>query len=397
MNGIKFVLLIGSLAWIISCGVDKSGTSAETEIKHEIPPSLQPEDNNAIIIQLSEAEQKDLDIETISLSSDLIQYALSAPGVVFPAPAHSSIISTPIDGQISRINKYDGSWVRKGEELFQIQSLEFGNLVSEYLQAHAEEHYQESRLNRLRQLVEETISSTSELERVISEYERSSASARASYSRLKAIGVTEKEIESITESEKIDPVLKVYSPIDGYVEKIFVELGQSVSALETLSRVLDTREVLIKAYLSPDDARLIHTGDSVYVSKRDNRQPILSATITSINPGLDEDNRSVVANILVSTQSGWPKPGENVRLDIITSSQKEIFAVPLTALSYDGNQAIVFIKKSPGRYEKRNISVSDIRDKYVFVNQGVSNGEEIAVSNIFSLKALSRFNIISEE
>jgi cobalt-zinc-cadmium efflux system membrane fusion protein len=161
--------------------------------------------------------------------------------------------------------------------------------------------------------------------------------------------------------------------------------------------VLDTRQVLIRGYLSPDDARLIQVGDSVAVSKRENQNAFLKATITSINPGLDENSRSVVTNIIVPTSGGWPKPGENVRLDIVTSSQKEILAIPVEALSYDGNLAVVFVSKGSGVFEKRPIGVSEIRDKYVFVNSGLSNGEEIAVSKVFSLKALSRFDIIAEE
>ena len=116
-----------------------------------------------------------------------------------------------------------------------------------------------------------------------------------------------------------------------------------------------------------------------------------------MNPGLDENNRSVVANILVPTLNGWPKPGENVRLDIVTSSKKEIIAMPVEALTYDGNAAIVFVGKGNGVFEKRHINVSEIKDKYVFVKSGLSNGEEIAVSKVFSLKALSRFDVISEE
>jgi cobalt-zinc-cadmium efflux system membrane fusion protein len=295
------------------------------------------------------------------------------------------------------VYKYEGSWVRKGEVLFEIQSLEFGNLVSEYLQAFAEERFQTNRLGRLKQLVEETITSASELERATAEYDRALTSSRAAYSKLKAVGVSDEEIKSFTGAENIDPVLKIYSPIDGVIEKNFVELGQSVNALENLSRVLDTREVLIRAYLSPDDARLITVGDSVSVSKREKQENLLNAAITSINPGLDENSRSVIANIIVPTSGGWPKPGENVRLSITTSSQKEIVAIPVEALVYDGNQAVVFVKKGNGTYEKRPIDVSEIRDQFVFVNNGLTDGEDVAVSNVFSLKALSRFDIIAEE
>ena len=382
---------------LISCGSKKQQEPVNIQEQTELPPSLKPEDGETKLIQLSEKERKELNIQTIAVTNNFIDYTVSAPGVVFPAPSHASIISTPIDGQISKVHGYEGHWVKKGEFLFEIQSLEFGTLVSEYLQAFAEERYQTNRLSRVKQLVNETISSTSELERATAEFDRASASSRAAYSKLKAIGVSDAEIKSFTEAENIDPVLKIYSPIDGVIEKNFVELGQSVNALENLSRVLDTRDVLIRAYLSPDDARLINVGDSVAVFKREKQEKLLNVTITSINPGLDENSRSVIANIIAPTHEGWPKPGENVRLDIVTSSKKEIIAIPVQTLTYDGNDPVVFVKKGNGIFEKRFIQVSEIRDQFVFVNSGLNKDEEVATTNVFSLKALSRFDIISEE
>jgi len=392
---LKLTAFAISALLIFSCG-NKNQDTAVPEQK-EIPPSLQPISDEISLVRLTEKDRNELKIETVNVNSNFVDYSVSAPGVVFNAPEHSSIISSPIDGQVSRINKYEGSKVRKGEELFYVQSLVFGNMVSEYLQANAEVQFQTNRLTRLKQLVEENISSESELERATSEYARASASVRAAYSKLKAIGVDDDDILNFVEAENIDPVLKIHAPIDGVIERIFVESGQSLNALENLARVLDTRVVLIRGYLSPDDARLIAVGDSVTISKRENEAIIARAKIQSLNPGLDENSRSVIVNIVLPTIDGWPKPGENVRLDIKTASKKEIIAIPIESITYDGNQAVVFVKKGDGIFEKRPIRVAEIRDKYVFVNSGLSSNDEIARTQIFSLKALSRFDIIAEE
>jgi len=398
MKKIKTLFILAGLGGILlSCGSNNQQNAQTTQEQTELPPSLQPAVEELKLVQLSEKEQNELKIKTIEVTNNFIDYAVSAPGVVFAAPNHGSIISTPINGRISSVHGFEGHWVKKGEVLFEIQSLEFGNLVSEYLLAFAEERYQTNRLNRIKQLVEETITSTSELETATTEYDRATTSLRAAYSKLRAVGVSDAEISSFSQEGNINPVLKIYSSIDGVIEKNFVELGQSVNALENLSRILDTRDVLIRAYLSPDDARLINVGDPVSVLKRESQENLLNATITSINPGLDENSRSVIANIIVPTHDGWPKPGENVRLSITTSSQREIIAIPVETLTYDGNDPVVFVKKGNGIFEKRLIQVSEIRDQYVFVNGGLSKGEEVATSNVFSLKALSRFDIISEE
>lgn len=389
-----FALILG--LYVASCGTGQKSDIPAGEGTSELPPSLRQESPTGQMVQLTEKQGAELAIETVLIHGAKAKYTLQAPAVTFPAPAHSSLISTPINGQINRIFKYEGNMVRKGDILFQIQSIEFGNLVSDYLQAYAEERFQRSKQKRIQQLVEETISAASELEKAVSEYERASAILRASYSRLRAIGVSDEEISQFTNGETITPLLNVHAPISGLVETVFVELGQSVNALEDLSRLLDNSTVLIRGYVSPDDARHIQRGDSVKVWNQ-GRQSFLPATIESVNPGMDPINRSVVANIIIETVNGWPKPGENLQLDVTTSVEVDVITIPVDAITYDGNQAVVFVKKDLRTYEKRNVNIAEIRDRQVTVQGGLAEGEEIAVSKVFSLKAISRYDIMAEE
>lgn len=395
----KILLLVVVPLILVSASCNKNKNSEETPAAGitDLPPSIRQGADSLVFIRLTEHQLADLGIKTMIIEKSSEAFPLTVPGVVFNDPEHTSIISAPINGQLSSINKREGEWVMKGEELFRIQSLEFGTMVSEYLIAYAEEEYQTNRLNRVRQLVEETISSESELEQALADYNRAQVSSRAAYSRLRAVGVPESEIESFTGSGNINPVLRIYSPISGIVEKNFVEPGQSVNALENLSRILDNRVVLIRGYLNPDDARLVEAGDKVSISRREDQSFIMENTISSINPGLDENSMSVVVNVYAQTVDAWPKPGENVRLTILTSAEQEIIRIPFEALTYDANDAVVFVKKDDGLYEKRIITIADIGEGSVFVREGLSPGEKIAISQVFSLKAISRFDIISEE
>ena len=388
------VMILFSFA---ACNLGNEQKEEKAVIETDVPPSLKDGTEKVVTIKLSDKERDELSIKTEVIKSEFVDHQILAPGVVFPSPGHSSIISTPINGQVTAIKVYEGSWVNKGQELFRIQSLEYGNLISEYLQAYAQESFQKSRLARLEQLVEERISSTSELEQATAEYQRASASLKSAYAKLRAVGVPDSEIAQLSNSGNFEPTLKIVAPINGVIEKNFVELGQSVNALENLSRVLDTREVLVRGYVSPGDAVLVEPGNAVDISKREQEDVTIKGKITSVNPGLDETSRSVVVNIIIPSEDDWPKPGENLRLAITSESQKETVAIQLQALTYDGDQPIVFVKKDGNTFERRPIEVDQIKGDYVFVASGLSAGEEVAVSKVFSLKALSRFDIISEE
>ncbi|WP_321289513.1 efflux RND transporter periplasmic adaptor subunit [uncultured Sunxiuqinia sp.] len=390
-----FILIGGLPLFLVSCSGDKVANETAAEIS-ETPPSISGDSGGKLVIHLSDKEKGELKIETAKVSSNVQNYSLLAPGVVFPALGHVSIISTPIDGRISAVMVREGDLIRQGQELFKIESLVFGNMVAEYLQAIAEEKFQTTRLERMKQLVEQTISSKSELDRAMSDYQRATTASIAAFAKLKAIGVPNHEIEALKNADKIDPTLKIHAPISGSLDQRMVELGQSVNALEKLGRIIDLKKVLIRGYLSPEDARFIGVGDSVKITRRENGSDKLTSVVTSVNPGLDEDNRSVVVNIEVNSSNGWPNPGENVRLEISTSSVGEVYAVPLKAVTYDGNRAVVFVQKDGNTFEKRFIEIAEIRDQFAIVSGGMQADEELAVSQVFSLKALSRYELIAE-
>jgi len=381
---------------MLSCSSGKQSEKPSESIQ-ETPPSVSGEKPGKVLIRLSDKEKSELKIETEKVSTDVKNYNLLASGVVFPATNHASVISTPVDGRIVGIMVHDGQLIQKGQELFKLESLVFGNLVAEYLQALAEEKFQTTRLERMKQLVEQTISSRSELDRAQSDYERARTASIAAVAKLKAIGVPDHEIKAFENASQIDPALIIHAPISGSFEQLKVELGQSVNALEMLGRIIDLQKVLVKGYLSPEDARFVSPGDTVMVSRRDGDQKAIQACISSVNPGLDEDNRSLVVNVELTPQNNWPKPGENVRLEISSSSTGGVFAIPLKAITYDGNQAIVFVKKEEGIYEKRSVDIVEIRDQFAIARDGMKEGEEVAVSQVFSLKALSRYELIAEE
>lgn len=310
---LKQTLLIAVILIIASCGNQTNPTQKEAA-NSDTPPSISGV-KAADLIKLTEKEQGELKIQSQPVSSSVQNYRITVPGVVFPASNHISIISTPIDGRISKISVQEGHSVKTGEELFSIESLEYGNMVSEYLQAVSEEAFQTSRLQRMEQLVEQTISSKSELDRARSDYQRAKTIVIAAVSKLKAIGVPDKEINPFKTAESIDPTLKIHSPISGILDQRSVELGQSVNALQTLARVLDISEhVLVRGYVSPEDAMFINPGDSVSILRRQDDSFNMRAVVNSVNPGLDESNRSVIVNIVLNTKNNWPKPGENLEL-----------------------------------------------------------------------------------
>jgi cobalt-zinc-cadmium efflux system membrane fusion protein len=325
----------------------------------------------------------------------LFSYELVVPGNVEPSPEHYSEVSAPVDGRIIKIYAHEGEMVKAGAPLLDIESLEFANLAAEFLEALAEEQYLEQQVQRLRPLVQKQISSQRTLERTQADLSRASARTKASRARLRAVGVRESQMKEWTTRDVAEsPVLRVYAPISGAINEHLVSLGQSVNAYDKMLDIIDRSEVLVKAYLSPEDAALLQPGDSLHIHTREGAEygnSEVRSVIATLTPALDIQNRSITLNSRVKTANGWPYVGQQIRVMCEVQSRKPIIGIPLSAIQYEGEKATVFVRREPTTWEKRYIDIERITPNSAIVSSGLANGDEIAISQVFSLKALGKY------
>ncbi len=391
LNNISVVFMI-SLFLFAACGEEENYDKNNQELL-ESPPSLveQKEIKDNVIINLDEQQVSELKIRTENILLLEYKYKIAVPGFVYPAPDNISVVSAPVDGRIIKINAHEGEFVKKGEVLCELESSEYGNLVAEYLQNVAEEKYQENKFERIKQLVEKKISPQTDLDRAEADFARANAGRKASYSKLIAAGTDKNEIEKWESQSTIDPYLKIKAAINGTIDQHLIDLGQSVTAYDKMLTIINLDKVLIRGYVSPEDGAYLKTCDKIKAFQKNNLGNIINAEITTINPALDEANKSIVVNIVASTEKRWPKPGENLRLEIETQYPNKIITIPTSAIAYEKENAVVYVKKSEDSFEQRLINILKINGDRAIINSGLTEGEEVAVNQIFSLKALARF------
>lgn len=363
----------------------------------ETPPSLRADVPGIERVRLNDTQERELRIETVPVVRRDARYELSLPGEVMPAPENFALVSAPISGRVVRIHAHEGERVRRGQVLLELESLEFANLAAEYLQAVADETYQQTQVERLQTLVERKISPRSTLDKASADLNRAQTSVSATYARLKAVGVADEIISSWSVTSRERPLLQIYAPISGVIDRHEIDLGQSVTSYQELMSLLDISRVLVRGFVSPDDAPYIAPGDTVRIANRLDETDPLVTRIATINPALDETNKSVVVNVLTATRDGWPIPGQNVRLQISAGNPKPAVTLPLSAVQYEGQRAAVFVQLDPLTYEKRFIEIDRMNEDAVIVASGLNEGEQVAVNQVFSLKALSRFEMYGEE
>jgi len=384
-----YLLFSVSFIFIFSCDSD---TQTESSVNEElVPPSLQNNESKNQLIRLNEKQAMELNIKTVEVKKSRFDYTISLPGVTYPAPDNIYLVSSAINGLVVTLKARDGEYVRKGDLLLEIESLEFANMASEYIQARAEDLYQESQLSRVKKLVDKGISPQRVLEKAEAEYTRAHAAVLATHARLKAIGVRQSQIERWNAGKIDQPRLRLYSAINGVVAERLIDLGQAVSGNQKMLTIINMDKVLVRGYASPDEFNMIHPGDSVKIGLKNSRDKGLNATVTTVNPTLDRINKSISVNIIAKTKNMWPKPGQNVRLEVKVKTPFPVFSIPLSALQFEGDKPTIFVQINKSTYEKRPITLTKITEEFAIVKSGLKNKEKVAISQIFSLKALGKY------
>ncbi|MEZ4387031.1 MAG: efflux RND transporter periplasmic adaptor subunit [Candidatus Krumholzibacteriia bacterium] len=382
-----FALAAGLLGLVVGCG-------------HEAAPPRAAESagptGNVIVIAAEQADR--LDIETAAAVRDVFHFELPIPGIVMPAPDHEMIVSAPVDGRIARLLVQEGDRVDRGDALVEIESLTIGNLVADYIQARADALYMGQRADRLATLQDRGVGSLRELERTRADAQRADASHRAARSRLVAIGFTDGDMDAWTADSPIVPRLTVRAGIEGVVSRSVATLGGAVDVHEQLFAIVDPSHVLVRGFLAPQDLPLVSAGSDVTVYRDETSDGAsLSGPIVNINPTLDDLNRAATVNAILATAEGWPVPGQNLRVQVAAATPTPVLHVPLAAVVFEGESAVVYVSLGDDRYEKRRVEISRMTSDAAIISTGLVAGEMVAVSNVFALKALGRLEQYGEE
>jgi len=386
-------LVVLAALFLSSCGgggADEEAPPADVGT----PPSLS-EKKAEQVVRLTEQQAKDLNIELYTIERDQVSFSINAPGQVFAAPEHISMVSSPINGRVAKIYAHEGERVQQGDPLLDLESLEFANLVGDYLEATAEITYQQQQVERLKVLTQEKISPQRTLERAQADLRRAKTRQSASLARLRAVGITKEDAEKwdpFTSDPKAE--LTIDAPISGVINQHLVDLGESVNAYDKLLDIIDSRQVLVKGFLSPADAPFVREGSPVLITEKPEdgaAQKRIEAEVLSVNPALDEANRSIVLNSIVDTEDNWPIVGQSVRMKYTAQPSDSTFTIPLSAIQFEGQEAAVFVQIAPREYQKRVVEVERMTADRAVIGSGLKPGEKIAVTQVFSLKALERF------
>lgn len=326
---------------------DDQGTQPGTTL------SLTPAEITAAGVQVAE-------VRTVALKTDIASF-----GRVEQPEAQLAAVSARIGGRVDKLYvQYTGETVRRGQPVADLYSPEVATALSDYRLA------QETR-NRLGQSDDPGARAQAD------------ALVTASQRKLELWGISEKQIDE-PEAAGI-PHVTLYASASGSVVDRKVTQGQYVNAGDTLFTVADLSTVWIKADVYEDQLTQIRPGQEVEITAEALPNRTLHGHVDFIEPAANPQTRTVPVHVHVANPGMRLLPGMFVNASFVSRAAAETIVVPRSAVLDTGTRKIVYVAKSDGVFEAREVALGTPSDDLFPVVSGLSPGDKVVLSGNFLL------------
>ena len=191
------------------------------------------------------------------------------------------------------------------------------------------------------------------------------------------IGRDQAEVDRLERTRIINPLVTVNSPIEGTVIARKVGPGQYVRAdiADSLYGIANLSTMWLKANVPEVDIPYVSVGQELEVKVTALPDRVFNAQVIAIGAASDASSRRVVV------RSEIPNPGYVLKSEmfasfkIATSAGELAPAVPPEAVIWEGEQAVVWVERERGVFQRRKVKVGLEQDGRLQVRDGLRLGE----------------------
>jgi cobalt-zinc-cadmium efflux system membrane fusion protein len=341
------------------------------EVKSPVASPVLTHEGETIVIPPASALRDSLKTALIEQRSIAIPFSL--PASVEADPARLAKILPPTTGRIVSIQKRLGDAVKAGDVLFEIESSDLAQAVSDERKAQSTLALTRRNLERQRSLDQANISARRDLEQAQSDYEQADSEAARAHARVAALGGTAASGGSAR--------LAVRAPVSGHV----IELNAAVGSFwndntASVMTVADLSSVYVTASAQEKDLARLHAGQDAEIALDAYPGQPLQAKVKSVGQMLDPDTRTVKVRILVANTDDRLKPGMFAQA-ILREQAHTGLLVPMTAVVQSGFANRVFVEVAPWKFEARKIMLGAQVGNDVEVTDGLQAGTRVVVKD----------------
>src|SRR3990170_5892913 len=321
------------------------------------------------------------DVESLN-----IDVTLKATGEVGPNRDRFVIVSPRVSGVVKELFVDWGNYVKKGQKLAILDSIELGEVRANYKKAMATLRMAKKNYSREKTLYKQKISSTKHFLEAENSYEQARIELKALKEKLILMGQREGDIQDIAE-DQVSALFILSAPFDGTVIEKNVAIGELKDAFTPIVTISDLTNLWVWFDIYEKDIPIVFRGNKVIISVASYPEEQFEGLVTYIGATVDEKTRTVKVRAEVDNRHEKLKPGMFAKVLLQVETRGDSIMLPEEAVQSDGQKDFVFVPLREGLFLRRDVNLGARVDGYVKVISGLNRNDKVVVKGGFLLKS----------
>ena len=377
-------VFFGMLLLASSAACDRAPAPAQ-----ESGPKRSADEARLVRFPLDEVTRSGVTVEPVRRTA--FRTYRTFPGVVRPNEHALANITTLVRGRVAEVHADLGQMVKANQLLAVLHSSDLGLAQSAYLKAIARRHVAEQAYQRAQFLFQEKVIGKAEEQRREGEMISIRAEAQEAREGLRLLGMGDKEIRTLEQTQTIRSQVPIVAPFAGRVIARDLTKGEVLETTHKLFAVADLSTVWVVGNVSEKDISYLHRATTVpnqpvevHVTAYPNE--VFHGTISYVGDVLDSATRTMQVRLILANPTGQLKP-EMFATIRVSSEPSDVLVVPEAAVQHDRGRSFVFVQQEPGVFEARTIRLGDKNGTFAEVLEGLREGEVVVMEGAFTLKS----------
>ena len=310
-------------------------------------------------------------VETAAVARAPIRRTIHVAGMIDDDETKHRKISATVDGRVEKLFvNFVGAEVTEGQPLATLYSTMLRTAFAEY-QVIAQQQASAQR-------------------------EKLLASVR---DRLLRLGLAPADIDSLRDKPSPPSELKILAPATGTVVVSKVYAGQYVKEGDVLFEIGDFSKMWFVFDAYERDLTWMKMGDEVEITTEALPGKVLKAPIVFIDPTINSATRSAKIRVVLDNPAALDPLKHRHQLlhklfadGRIRTVSEPVLAVPRNAVLWPTGTPLVYVQKSEGAYEPREIELGRAGDDIWEVTAGLKEGEKVVTSGNLLLDSQAQIN-----
>ncbi len=338
------------------------------------------ENTNQSILTLTAEQLKLADIQLGKIGQQNIATILKVNGKIDVPPQNMVSISTALGGYLKSTKLLPGMHVNKGEVIATIEDQQFVQLQQDYLSATSKLRFAEMEFNRQKDLNETKATSDKQFQQVERDFRGLQIEQSGLIQKLNLLNIDARKI-SIS---NISKTINIYSPIDGFVTHVNVNIGKYISPSEVLFELVNPTDIHLNLKVFEKDIAKLKIGQKLvcYTNTDPNRKYACEIILISKDINMD---RTAEVHCHFEKYEKDLLPGMYMNAEIALQNQNTN-TLPEDAVVTFENKDYAFIAIDSNRFEMMEVETGVFENGfYEIKNIAALEGKSVVIKNAYTL------------